>query len=533
MSLNKIMPWYACGLLLVAGLLSLVVRSPFPVDETRYLSVAWEMWHNGDFILPTINGEPYSHKPPLLFWLIHAGWALFGVNEYWPRLISMVAGLASLPLVSAIAGFFWPDRPRIRASAPLILASFLVWLLYSTAIMFDTVLGFFALAAVVAALKAYQHPSLKWFLLCGAMLGGGLLTKGPVILLDALPVLLLMPLWRPAADHCGLRRWYVGILIAVVIGALIMLAWVYPAVQRGGPAFENALIWKQTTGRVVNSFAHARPWYWYLLLLPVMLLPWGILFWEKAWRGRIWQDAGERFCVLWFGVTLLAFSLISGKQVHYLIPAMPAVALWLSRRFDERPLQRISLVLLGGLSILIGVALMLAPEWCRQIGGSYPACEDSSRLGGVLPLLLGLLLLVRSDAGEQVRLRLIGTFPVVLILSVLISFASILQRQDVRPIALAIRNLQEQGITVAHVDKYHNQYQFAGRLEAPLEILSDDELWQWASEHPEAYLLIYQERDDESVMVDFARNVFPYRGERVLVLSASDWLRYKRANPGL
>jgi hypothetical protein len=146
----------------------------------------------------------------------------------------------------------------------------------------------------------------------------------------------------------------------------------------------------------------------------------------------------------------------------------------------------------------------------------------------VLPLLLGLLLLVRSDAGEQVRLRLIGTFPVVLILSVLISFASILQRQDVRPIALAIRNLQEQGITVAHVDKYHNQYQFAGRLEAPLEILSDDELWQWASEHPEAYLLIYQERDDESVMVDFARNVFPYRGEQVLVLSASDWLRYKR-----
>jgi hypothetical protein len=83
------------------------------------------------------------------------------------------------------------------------------------------------------------------------------------------------------------------------------------------------------------------------------------------------------------------------------------------------------------------------------------------------------------------------------------------------------------------VDNYHNQYQFAGRLEAPLEILSDDELWQWASEHPEAYLLIYQERDDESVMVDFARNVFPYRGERVLVLSASDWLRYKRANPGL
>jgi len=122
---------------------SLLLRTPFPVDETRYLSVAWEMWHNGDFILPTLNGEPYSHKPPLLFWLMHAGWALFGVNDYSPRLISMIAGLASLPLVSAIAGFFWPDRPGIRSTAPLILASFLAWLLYSTTVMFDILLGFF------------------------------------------------------------------------------------------------------------------------------------------------------------------------------------------------------------------------------------------------------------------------------------------------------------------------------------------------------------------------------------------------------
>jgi len=118
LSPNKPMPWYAGSLLLVAGLASLLLRTPFPVDETRYLSVAWEMWHNGDFILPTLNGEPYSHKPPLLFWLMHAGWALFGVNDYSPRLISMIAGLASLPLVSAIAGFF-SGRIVLASAQPL------------------------------------------------------------------------------------------------------------------------------------------------------------------------------------------------------------------------------------------------------------------------------------------------------------------------------------------------------------------------------------------------------------------------------
>ena len=55
-------------------------RNPIPIDETRYLSVAWEMWLRGDFLVPYLNGHTYSHKPPLLFWLFESGWAIFGVN---------------------------------------------------------------------------------------------------------------------------------------------------------------------------------------------------------------------------------------------------------------------------------------------------------------------------------------------------------------------------------------------------------------------------------------------------------------------
>ena len=55
---------------------SIWLRPLWPVDETRYASVAWEMWLRGDFLVPYVNGEPYSHKPPLLFWLIQLGWGL-------------------------------------------------------------------------------------------------------------------------------------------------------------------------------------------------------------------------------------------------------------------------------------------------------------------------------------------------------------------------------------------------------------------------------------------------------------------------
>ena len=71
------LPW---GL---AVLVALNFRPPLPVDETRYLAVAWDMWREGHYLVPHLNGDPYSHKPPMLFWLMTAGWHLFGVNDWW------------------------------------------------------------------------------------------------------------------------------------------------------------------------------------------------------------------------------------------------------------------------------------------------------------------------------------------------------------------------------------------------------------------------------------------------------------------
>ena len=85
-------------------ILSLLLRPLLPVDETRYIGVAWEMWQRGDFLVPWLNGEPYRHKPPRFFWLVHAGWWLLGVNECWPRSVAALVTLADLPAVSHLAG---------------------------------------------------------------------------------------------------------------------------------------------------------------------------------------------------------------------------------------------------------------------------------------------------------------------------------------------------------------------------------------------------------------------------------------------
>jgi 4-amino-4-deoxy-L-arabinose transferase-like glycosyltransferase len=131
--------WLWLGWLLLA-LLTVVVlstRTLTPIDETRYVAAAWEMWQRGDFLVPFKNGEPYSHKPPFFFWVFHAGLAVFGVSDWWPRLVVPLFSAASLALALGLARRLWPQRPGVPGTAVLVLATTLWWMLFSTTTMFD------------------------------------------------------------------------------------------------------------------------------------------------------------------------------------------------------------------------------------------------------------------------------------------------------------------------------------------------------------------------------------------------------------
>lgn len=76
------------GLLLLLPIVWLL--QPVPIDETRYLAVAWEMRQTGEFLVPHLNGATYAHKPPLLFWLINLGWLLTGVHAWTARVMTLL-----------------------------------------------------------------------------------------------------------------------------------------------------------------------------------------------------------------------------------------------------------------------------------------------------------------------------------------------------------------------------------------------------------------------------------------------------------
>ena len=74
------------------ALVSIFLHGPVPLYSTRSLAVAWEMWDRGSWLVPLFNGAPYSHKTPLLPWLIHLGWLVTGVSDVWPRVLMVLLG---------------------------------------------------------------------------------------------------------------------------------------------------------------------------------------------------------------------------------------------------------------------------------------------------------------------------------------------------------------------------------------------------------------------------------------------------------
>ena len=170
----------------ISTLCAMLLRPVTPIDETRYLAVAWEMRLAGEPWLPSLNGLPYSDKPPLLFWLINAGWDLFGVNDLWPRFLTATLSLGVALLTARCAVLLCDGRPGVGSRSALVLTAFSPWLLFNGAVMFDVLLTFFSLMAIVLVLGMSGAGRLWQWGATGIALGLGMLAKGPAVLLHVL-----------------------------------------------------------------------------------------------------------------------------------------------------------------------------------------------------------------------------------------------------------------------------------------------------------------------------------------------------------
>jgi 4-amino-4-deoxy-L-arabinose transferase-like glycosyltransferase len=500
-------------------------RYYFPLDETRYVTVAWNMWLRQDFLVPYLNGEAYSHKPPLLFWLINLGWAVFGLNDWWPRLVPSFFALASVYVTQSIARRLWPQQPRVAYISPLILLGSALWTVFTTAIMFDIMLALFTLLGVLGLLIAWQDRSIKGWLLLSAAIAGGLLTKGPTILLQLMPLALLAPWWMTHSRPAW-RNWYLGVLGAVLVGVAVLLAWAIPAGIAGGAQYQHDIFWGQTADRMVQSFAHRHPFWWYFQVLPLMVFPW--FFALPVWRAlfklpHLMDEPAVRFCMAWLLPVFIAFSFISGKQPHYLLPIFPAFALLVARGLDGvNSVSWIDKVVVVGSGVITGGVLLYLPMSAHV---SHMAHWVLS-----IPVWSGLLLIIGTPALFLLRGNEIGryvwsaTLLSSLVMAVL--YVGVIRpagdAYDLRDISRQIKILQDRGLPLSYVGKYHGQFNFIGRLTSSPESVKEPQLSGWFEQHPEgrAIVFFYGTRQLGQLKPDYLQ---PYRGGQTGILTRQQW----------
>ncbi|MFK2930945.1 phospholipid carrier-dependent glycosyltransferase [Dyella agri] len=457
---------------------------PVPIDETRYLAVAWHMHSSGQWLVPWLDGAAYSDKAPLLFWLINLAWSVTGVHAWAVRLLELLLGLSTLPLLGSLGRRLGADDAATENAQWLWLGC-MALAIYADVIMFDLLLTFCTLTAWLATtiLAGRRWPA--GVLLMGLALGAGILAKGPVALLvGGLPAL-FASYWMPGFQTRP-AVFYLRLFIVLLASVLLALAWAIPAAQAGGPAYADAIFLRQTMGRVVHSFAHARPWWWYLPILPAMTLPWTLCLARHApiaSASRSTAKAIGRFAATAVIPGFVVFSLISGKQPHYLLPLIPPLALFAGERIGSGR-WRIVAWRTAPTFITVGLAVALGLGWREAPDSAMGAVAC-----GVLIVLLGVSYLVPRAQPPSASAVALGTLAAVMLCK-LAFVLSIGPRYDVRAMAQHVAAAQRDGIPMLFAGSQYGLLTFAGRLTAAIPDTRDPAaVAAWVHAHPDGWVI--------------------------------------------
>lgn len=445
-------------LLVVLFCAALIWRPLLPIDETRYMTVAWEMFLQKRYAVMSLNFTPYHHKPPMLFWLIDAAWQALGVSR-WAALIPVfLASLSLMVLIRKLAHRVWENKVRDNNSKflPWLVIGAVPFLLYSTLLMFDILVSVWLLLCMILFLDHVRNP--RWWrpVLAGLMVGCGILTKGPVMYLYVLWPLLLYPFWRKAND-ISIASYYRSLGVAAVISLLPVALWLYPALKQTTGDFAFWLLWEQTAGRISGNMgaAHSRPFYFYFMVLPVLFMPW--IFFPSVWKNLKTvngQRQDYRFLAAATLPVFLSFCLIAGKQPHYLMPLFPYIIIALGAwTKDVRP------------SVARGVAVILVAS---TIIGQAVAAQTS------------------------------------------------FVKYDLKPFAAFYK--EHADVDWAFVRNYQGEIGYLARVEKKIDDLEFTELSDWLVNHPQGYALVrYSDRDNISdYNLVYTR---PYKGKQLGVFT--------------
>lgn len=298
-------------------------------DEGTYALVAREIYRTGNWLYPTIQGEPFLLKPPLMQWLIAISYHIGGVQEFATRLPGAFLTALGVPLLYLVGREVFSQRLPAMFAA-LVYLTLLPVVRHGRLAMLDGMSISFFLLLLLCLLKARQNR--RWALGIGVCLGLISLTKGLlVIVLGAIAFVFLLGNKQAAL----LKSPYLW--IGMIFGNTPAIAWYAAQWHHYGNTFLQVHFQSQAFERLSQAVEgnSGPPWY-YLLELLKYAFPWLLLFpqglylaWQK--RHTSWGSLVLIGTISYLGI----ISLMRTKLPWYIMPLYPFLALAVAAQLTQ------------------------------------------------------------------------------------------------------------------------------------------------------------------------------------------------------
>jgi len=339
-----------CGFLLfLPGFFNI---PPIDRDEARFAQATKQMVETGDFVDIRFQDDVRYKKPVGIYWMqaaaVEAASALHlpraQVRIWIYRTPSLIGAFGAMLLTYWTALAFVTRRGAILAA--LLMASSVLLGVEARLAKTDAMLLLTVVATMGAMARIYlswqrgeddPHPPWSWPAIFWTALAGGILIKGPLILMFvALTIAALAFFDRSVAWLWRLRPvWGLIWLLVLVLPWFVAIFW------RAGETFFTDSIGGDMLSKLSAQESHGAPPGVYLLLFWLTFWPGAPLAAMAApavWRAR--REPGAQFLLAWLIPSWIVFEAVLTKLPHYVLPLYPAIAILTVGALERRVLSR-------------------------------------------------------------------------------------------------------------------------------------------------------------------------------------------------
>ena len=308
-------------------LLGLIGHDPWKPDEAHTFGVVYQLLKDGDWVVPMLAGEPYLHKPPLIYLTAALTGTLLSpilpLHDGARLAAGLYMALAFLFIALTAKELYGSTKSWVAALMLLGCGGLLLrghQLIAETALLAGLAIGLYALAI------SARRP-----LIAGLWLGTGL---GICVLSEGLvePIMLLftMALLPLVSSHWRTRNYLLSVVVALVIVTPWALVWPLLLEVRSPRLFAE-WFWVENVERLKGIFIFNpdEHYFYYVTLLPWFAWPvWPFALWGLwAERRTGLQKPGIILPLTAFAAFFLFLSIIGEGRDVYGMPLLLPISL--------------------------------------------------------------------------------------------------------------------------------------------------------------------------------------------------------------